>query len=772
MVTRARNVLGRKLWRDMRRSAMQFVAIVLLCALGTWVYSGLDGAWRMIELSSETYFAQTNLADLWVYHADVSRDDVDALRAIPGVKQVQSRFTAELDVPALGEDVSLLTHAYQGAPAMNTPLVLSGAALRSHDRRGLLLDEKFAQAHGLAVGDRITLRLNAEDRTFVIRGLALSSEQVMTVKDVTPDPARYGYAIVNLDAFAQMPLNQVLMSLSPGADATLVEKQAHAALPEAMLVTQRTQASTQRTRSEAAMFRNLTYIFPTLTFLVAAMMVLSTLTRMIENQRTQIGTLKALGYSRRKIRTHYLYYALVPSLLGSLGGLFVGHLMLPDMLYAMETTHFILPEKLRPPISLPAWGMAGLMVLLSVAICLYTYRRAAREEAAALLRPKPPKAGSRVLLERWGWLWRKLSFNAKMVVRNVARNKGRTALAMVGLLCCNMLIICAIGLQDSVDACVGGYYQGTVDYDLRADLDADAGTLQSYQNRLEADRVEGVMEKQVSLHSPHDTRVTLLTVLQEDQRLLRLGKGNTVTPLPAAGVAISRKLAEVTGLAAGDPVQLWLPGDDTGISFTVAQVLEVNVGQSVYMSAAVWEALHKGAFQPTGLLLKAPTALTRHQLSQADEVTALKDPHEQYRRALSILDSTTAVFSLMYGAALGLAFVICYNMGLISFTEHTRDYATLKVLGYHQKEIRGLMMWENNLITLIGAALGIGPGVLLTQAVLATVQTENYRFMADIPFTSILFATVITCLFSVFIEWMLTRKVRTINMVEALKSVE
>ena len=165
-------------------------------------------------------------------------------------------------------------------------------------------------------------------------------------------------------------------------------------------------------------------------------------------------------------------------------------------------------------------------------------------------------------------------------------------------------------------------------------------------------------------------------------------------------------------------------------------------------------------------------ALAVHQLAQAREVAAFKDPEAQYTLTMSVLDSTTAVFSLMYAAALGLAFVICYNMGLINFTERTRDYATLKVLGYHQKEIRGLMMWENNIVTLIGAGLGIVPGILLTRVVLDAIGSESTVFIANVTFVTILTATAITSVFSVLIEWMITRKVRTLDMVEALKSVE
>ncbi len=775
MVAKKRRLtaLRKKLWRDMGRSASQFIAIVLLCALGTWVYSGLDGAWRMLQLSADTYFETYNLADYWVNVSAATKADVDSLANLDGVAAAQARFSAEMDAPDFGDGVSLMVHAYQGAPRINIPMLQTGETLLHSDTRGCLLEAQFADAHGLAVGDSLTLTVNGQEMAFVIRGTIISVEHTITAKEMMPDPEHYGFAVISWQAVSTLPWNEVLLTLAPGAPAAAVEAAVQAKLPEALVITRQTQGSTQRIRTDTKMYQNLTYVYPVLAFAVAAMIVLTTLTRMIENQRMQMGTLKALGYDRRQIRRHYLSYALVPSLVGSLLGLFIGRYTLPDFLYNVLSARYILPQKLRAPIAATAWGITALMVVLCVLICLYAYRKQARDVTAALLRPKPPKAGSRVLLEGWTSLWRRFSFNTKMVVRNIARSKGRTIVAMVGVLCCNMLIICGMGLQDSIQASIGDYYDRTVAYDLRADLDASAaGTLRGYQNRLQADRVEGVMEKSISLRFGGSARTVVLNVLSQNQQLLVLDEGTTAVPLPENGVAVSRKLAEVMGIAPGDTVQLWLPGEERGLSFTVETVYGVSIGQTVYMNADRWNSLHKGAFTPTALLLQNPTELTRHKLSEMDEVKELKDPAEQRVQSLSIMHSITAVFNLMYGAALGLAFVICYNMGRINFTEHVRDYATLKVLGYHQREIRRLMVRENNLVTLLGALLGIFPGIWLVAAVLSAVHSDQNVLIASVAWQTIVLSTVITCLFSMLIERLLTRKVRSIDMVEALKSVE
>ena len=770
---RGATALRKKLWRDMRHNAMQFLTIVLLCALGTWVYSGLDGAWRMLDLSAETYFRQGVLADFWVNLSGITKADLDRMAHTQGVADVQGRFTGDMDCPGLGDDVSLNVHAYDGAPRMNIPQCVEGLPLADRDSRGIWIQEEFAHANGLTVGDTLRLDVLGQEQNFIVRGLINDAEHVITAKDVTPEPAKYGYAVICWNAVQQLPLNEAVVRLEPDADADQVECALQALLPQALILTQQTHTSTQRTRGDVDIFQNLTLVFPVLAYLVASMVVLTTLTRMIENQRTQMGTLKALGYRDGQIRRHYLCYALVPSSVGALLGTLVGRYTLPDMLYQMETAHYFLPLKLRAPISLSAWGMTLLMVLLSLGICMHAYNHAAREVTAELLRPKPPKSGSRVLLERWRGLWGRFSFNSKMVVRNIARNRWRTLMAMIGVLCCNMLIICAMGLQDSVDACVGEYYTGIVGYDLRADLDTSAaGTLESYRSRLDADAVEGVMELSVSLRSGDTSRTVLLTVMEEEQTMLRYGADNTVIPLTGEGLAISRKLMDVMDLSLGEQVELWFPGADQPETLMLTQVVDTTMNQGIFLPRHSWEQLHRGAFRPTALLLQNPSALCRWQLSQADEVTALKDPVEQYAQTMTLMDSTTAVFNLMYFAALGLAFVICYNMGLMNFTERTRDYATLKVLGYHQREIRRLMMRETGVVSMLGAALGIYPGILLTQAVLSAINSESMVYTAHVAPVSILVASLITLAFSLCIERLLTRKVRGINMVEALKSVE
>ena len=769
---RAGNTLRKKLFRDMGRAKMQFLSIIMLCALGTFAFAALDGMARMTRTTIETYFEENNLCDFWVtVPAGVDRAALQKLEAVEGVSEVIARSVTDLET-TLGDNVNANVTAYDGAMTINTPLMRSGEPLDPGDMRGCLIQERYAKAQGLDLGDRISVKLGGEECTFVIRGICVSPEYVALSLGVASDPDEYGFILVNACALPQIPLTQAIVTLDEGADEAAVKAAIERALPDALVVDHNSHTSTARCFNDAEMFENLTYVFPILCYAVAALIVMTTLSRMIDNQRMQMGTLKALGFSARQIRSHYLSYAIVPSFVGALIGTILGHTTLPPFLWDALMSQSEMPYRLRPPISLPAWCMVGLTVVMSVAICYHTYRQSARETTAALLRPKPPKDGKRILLERITPLWTRLSFNAKMIVRNLMRNKLRTVMSFVGLLCCTALIITSFGLQDSVTRLSGNYYTKTLRYDVRANLTGEVGTAESYERRLNAERVECLMETSVSLRAEGGTRTTLLTILGDSQTLQHLGENETFLPLQSGTVAVTYKLSQTLSIAVGDAVRLYLPGDDEPLSMTVGQIVHNNTVQGLYMNRSTWEAQRKGAFTPTAIQLAGLGDGVIKTLEDMDEVDSLDYPSEQIGDMLELLNALSSVFTMITCIALALAFVICYNMGLMNFVERLREYATLKVLGYHQKEIRSLILNENLIISVLGVLSGIFPGYLLTNVVMHSCEPETGYYPGVPQVQSIVLACVITFFFSIFIQLLLTRKVKKIDMVEALKSVE
>ena len=767
-----KNTLRKKLYRDMSRAAMQFLSIIALCALGTFAFAALDGTARMTRTTLNTYFEENNIADYWItLPSGVDRAALDKMAAIPGVTGVRARASADMET-GFGDDVNLSVTAYDGEMDINIPLLREGALLDPADERGCLVEERFAIAHGLGVGDRVRVKLYGQEYSFLVRGIVVSPEYIVVSDGIVADPNAYGYILINARAIPALPLTQIIVTKADSADGNAVRAAIEEALPDALVVDHASHRSTTRANNDAQMFENMTLIFPLLAYAVAALIVMTTLSRMIDNQRLQMGTLSALGFSAGQIKRHYLSYAIAPSLIGAVLGTLIGHYTLPFYLWDAFIGQSEMPYQLVPPISVPAWIMTGLSVVMSVLIMLYSYHKAARETTAALLRPKPPKDGKRILLERITPLWTRFSFNNKMVVRNLMRNKLRTFMSLVGLLCCNMLIITSLGLQDSVTAMSVNYYTGTLGYDVRASLKGEVGTSESYERRLDAERVECVMEKSISLRADGGTRTVMLNILQDGQTLQRLGEHETLVRLEPGMVAVTYKLTKTLNIHLGDTLRLYLPGDDEPLEMTVGQIVHNNVSQGVYMNRSTWEAQRKGEFTPTAIQILNPGERCLAQLDAMDEVDSVDYPADQIQDMLLMLDTLSSVFMLLTGIALALAFVICYNMGLMNFVERTREYATLKVLGYHQKEIRKLILRENNLISALGVLLGVAPGIILTDVILHSCEPESGYYPGAPALQSVLIACAITFCFSYLLQLLLTRKVKKIDMVEALKSVE
>ncbi len=767
-----RNILGLKLHRDMLHAFMQFLSIIALCALGTFAFSALDGTARMTRETIDKYFSENALADLFITLPSADRTALTKVRNIEGIGDAIARGSMDFDT-TLGDDVRVNVMAFDGEMTINRPLLRTGALLDTSDRRGCLIEERFAERQGLGVGDRLTLKFNGSYLTFVIRGVVVSPEFIVVSNSVSMHPDRYGYILVNSRSVPFLPLTQIVVKFT-GSDVRSDDVQAavESALPAALVINRDAHTSTARIQNDAQMFENMTYIFPLLAYFIAALIVMTTLQRMIDNQRLQIGTLKALGFSARKIRHHYLQYAILPSFIGGLIGTLLGHYILPNVLWNALMSQNEMPYQLHPPVSLQEWGMVLLTVLMSAGICLRTYRKSAMETTASLLRPKAPKGGRRILLERIPALWSRFGFNAKMITRNIFRNKMRAFMFFLGILFCNMLIITSFGLQDSVKILTSDYYLHSLRYDASASLNSLAGTADAYDRRLDAERVECVMTRGISLRTEAGTRTVQFTVLEDDQELQNLGFGTTYLPLSRGDIAVTYKLSRVLRIAPGDTVEVWFPGDDRPLHLTVSHLCENNFSQGIYLTSSTWESFHRGAFVPTDIHLKNPTPACLEQLADMEEVETIDFPAEQINEMLDLLSTLNSVFALLTGIALALAFVICYSMGLMNFVERIREYATLKVLGYHQKEIRNLILAENIVLTLLGIFLGIYPGILLTDAVMHACEPETAFYSGTPTILTIFLAGIITFVFSVFLQLILTRKVKRIDMVEALKSVE
>lgn len=549
-------------------------------------------------------------------------------------------------------------------------------------------------------------------------------------------------------------------------------------------------------RSDAGRIDQIAQVFPLLFFLVAALVSLTTMTRMVDEERVLIGTFKALGYSNGRIASKYLVYAMVASGVGSIVGIVLLSQFLPWFIMNAYAIIYVVP--CRPTPIDPALFLlaAGLSVGITVAATLFAAMATLREKPAALMLPRAPKAGKRILLERIRPLWSRMSFSWKVTARNLFRYKRRFFMAIIGIAGCTGLLLTGLGLQNAINDIIDKQYGELYHYNAIVRMDPDVADAEknAVAERVEADS-EGpkawVLTENKIVRAPGasddiDQRVEL-NVPQDTQEFgnfntLRTRVGHKPLAIDEEGVLISEKLATKLGVSVGDSIAIYdedAIGNATGEGreVRVSGIMENYVAQYVLMSPALYESTMGEAPSYATLLANVAEGDDVREVFSDDvlamdgvkTVTYNDETINSYRSMLKSVDSVVVV--LVVAAAL-LAFVVLYNLTNINITERVREIATLKVLGFTPHEVNAYIYRETMLLSLIGAFVGLFLGIAMEGYVVITAEVDQVMFGREIHALSFVIAFALTMLFSVIVTLAMKFKLKKIDMVESLKSVD
>ena len=530
-------------------------------------------------------------------------------------------------------------------------------------------------------------------------------------------------------------------------------------------------------------------VFPAIFFLVAALISLTTMTRMVEEQRTQIGTFKALGYERHSIAGKYLGYALLATVSGSVLGILFGEKVFPYIIitaYGIMYQHMheiMLPYNIQYGLGAAAAALAS--TLLATLLACY---KELREQAAELMRPPAPKQGQRVLLERVRFIWKRLNFSWKASVRNLVRYKKRLFMTVFGIGGCMALMLVGFGLKDSIFAIVDIQYGEIQLYDgniiLEDDImDEEKETLiaELEKDKLMTGVAEGLLT-QVSVGSGEEWHDVYLDVPEDVDRFpefvtLQDRMTDAVYTLDDSGAILTEKMATELDVEPGDAIMI--RDDDLGdLEVKVQAVCENYMGHYLYMTPGYYEEVYGSAPDYNCIFYKTADRITEEAERIGEEALAVPgalsvsyttDLKEQVDNMLGALDSVIAVLIISAGM---LAFVVLYNLNNISITERQRELATLKVLGFYNNEVTMYVYRENILLTFLGALFGIVLGKILHRFIIVTVEIESVMFGRNIDLSSFVYAFLLTLLFSLLVNGAMYFKLKKIDMVESLKSVE
>ena len=541
----------------------------------------------------------------------------------------------------------------------------------------------------------------------------------------------------------------------------------------------------------------ITTAFPVFFFLVAALVVSTTMTRMVEEERLQIGTLKALGYARGTIMQKYLWYALGASALGTVVGLAVGFRVFPTIIWSGYAMMYYMPE-IATPWRLQQAVFAGASLIgLSLGVTAMACRTSLAEVPAALMLPRAPKAGKRILLERIRPIWSRLTFSWKVTARNLFRYKRRFCMAIIGIAGCTALLLTGLGLENSINDIIDKQFGELYHYNtiVRMDEDVTAAQKKTATERIDEDSTgsstwlatKNMVVRQAGAKDNDSDQMVELDVPQKVEtysefHTLRDRVSGKAMTLDDTGVLISEKLATKLGVRAGDSVDIYEQdaiGNPTGKAHRVrvAGVIENYVAHYVIMTPALYEKTFGEEVSFTTLYASVEEdEATRDKVSDdlldTDGVKTVSYNDETINSYRSMLKSVDSVVVVLVVAAATLAFVVLYNLTNINIAERVREIATLKVLGFTQHEVNAYIYRETLLLALIGSLVGLVLGIFMESYVIVTAEVDQVMFGRDIHPSSFIIAFILTMVFSVIVTLFMRSKLRRIDMVESLKSVE
>ena len=534
---------------------------------------------------------------------------------------------------------------------------------------------------------------------------------------------------------------------------------------------------------------NISNVFPIVFFIVAALISLTSMTRMVEEQRSQLGILKALGYNSFQITQKYIIYASCACIIGGFLGMCVGFVLLPKILWSLYGMMYQISDNICISFNFK-YGTIGL-ILICVCILgatIYTVWKELKNDPAVLMRPKAPKSGNRVFLEKIQFIWKKLNFSSKVTVRNLFRYKKRFYMTIIGILGCTALILTGFGIKDSVTKILPNQFEKVFCYDMQITM-KNSLSLEEKQAFIEEinkdNRIEKIAEVYMTsgeVANNDNLEEVQIIIPEEEQSLDEIININNVkthekVSLKENQICLTDKAAQLLEVKQGDSIIL-KESDDKEIEIKISDIVENYVNHYVFMSKSTYETLYEETYNSNVLLIKNVELSDEKKDELATDIISKKEVAaftDISSFAGTIGDMMTllnyVVIILIVSAGL-LAFVVLYNLSNVNISERIRELATIKVLGFYDKEVYDYVTRETVILTIIGIILGLGAGYLLNAYILGTCEINILRFTKTIDFMSYIYAAGLTIIFTVIVNIVTYFSLKRINMIESLKSVE
>lgn len=790
-------MLKKKMFRDIKQNLSQFITIFLMVLIGVMVYVGIEAYMDGMTSAADNFYKNNNIQDLNVM-GNLSDKDLDKIKSLDNVKDAEKKLV----VNAIDKDDKDKTYLLSFIDSNNISKfhIMDGEKF-DVNKKGAWVDNFYAEKNNIKVGDTIKIKYDTFSLEEKILGLINVPDHIYDVKDeseLVPNRENFGFVYLSVNEIPEsyikdlvmkemkitdekifdkyvtnfnykeyIPYNYIMVDVNKKKNVTSVKEDIEDNVSNAKAIVKiEDTLSYQRYQGEIDEGASYVGIFSGLFLFIAILSVITTMTRVVKKQKLQIGTMKALGIKNSKIVMHYIGYGFFVSLAAAIVGIILGKYFIGTFFLNMEMDYFEVPNGV--PVVKPLSYLVALLVVMVVSFITYlTCRKELFKKPAEALRNEVPNVKVSSLNLSTKGIFKKLNFSSKWNYRDILRNKFRTVTAVVGIVGCCMLIVCAFGMLNSMNHFIKLQFEDLYNFNYKLSLKENINddelkvlTDKYGDNTSETLTIETKIGKEREANTIFVTNAGNLVRFQnENGDFIKVNKNN--------GVYVTRKLADQKNLKVGDTIKWHIYGVNKYYESKIVGLTKDPQVQNLTMTKEYLESLDID-YKPDSLY----TNTDLKSIKDIKNVSLVQDINELKNSLESMLSMMKSMIMLIIVFAIGLGAIIIYNMGILSYSEKQYQFATLKVLGFSDKKIRKIFVQQNNWITVLSIIIGLPTGYYMTSWIYESVIADNYDLSAYINLSTYLIAIIGTILVSIIVSRMLSKKVNKIDMVSSLKANE
>lgn len=790
-------MLKKKMFRDIKQNLSQFITIFLMVLIGVMVYVGIEAYMDGMTSAADNFYKNNNIQDLNVM-GNLSDKDLDKIKSLDNVKDAEKKLV----VNAIDKDNKDKTYLLSFIDSNNISKfhIMDGEKF-DVNKKGAWVDNFYAEKNNLKVGETIKIKYDTFSLEEKILGLINVPDHIYDVKDeseLVPNRENFGFVYLSVNEIPEsyikdlvmkemkitdekifdkyvkdfnykeyIPYNYIMVDVNKKKNVTSVKEDIEDNVSNAKAIVKiEDTLSYQRYQGEIDEGASYVGIFSGLFLFIAMLSVITTMTRVVKKQKLQIGTMKALGIKNSKIVMHYVGYGFFVSLAAAIVGIILGKYFIGSFFLNMEMDYFEVPNGV--PVVKPISYLVALLVVMVVSFITYlTCRKELFKKPAEALRNEVPNVKVSSLNLSTKGIFKKLNFSSKWNYRDILRNKFRTVTAVVGIVGCCMLIVCAFGMLNSMNHFIKLQFEDLYNFNYKLSLKENINddelkvlTDKYGDNTSETLTIETKIGKEREANTIFVTNAGNLVRFQnENGEFIKVNKNN--------GVYVTRKLADQKNLKVGDTIKWHIYGVNKYYESKIVGLTKNPQVQNLTMTKEYLESLDID-YKPDSLY----TNTDLKGVKDIKNVSLVQDINELKNGLESMLSMMKSMIMLIIVFAIGLGAIIIYNMGILSYSEKQYQFATLKVLGFSDKKIKKIFVQQNNWITVLSIIIGLPTGYYMTSWIFKSVIADNYDFGAYINLSTYLIAIIGTILVSTIVSRILSKKVNKIDMVSSLKANE